>query len=46
MLNFLACLLKLGIWSVAICDDYIVLTSGSVSVISFDVINGAIVVAD
>ena len=37
-------LLRTDIWSVAICEDSIVLPYGSLSVILFDIITGAIVV--
>ena len=40
----LACLLRLGIWSVATSQDSIVLPSVSLAVISFGIITGAIVV--
>ena len=33
-----------GIWSVAICNDSIVLTYGSLAVMSFEIITGAIFV--
>ena len=42
----LACLLIPGIWSVAICAEYIMLTSGSHAVMSFEIITGAIVGVD
>ena len=40
----LACLLRPGRWSVAICDDSIVLLYGSLAVMSFEIMTGAIVV--
>ena len=46
MLICLAFLLIPGSWSVAIFDDSIVLTHGSISVMSFEIIIGAIVVVD
>ena len=39
----LACLLRPGSWSFPMCEDSIVLQSGSLSVISVDIITGAIV---
>ena len=42
----LVCLLKPGSWSVAMCNDSIVLQSGSLAVISFNIIKGAIIVVD
>ena len=39
----LACFLRPGIWSVAVCEDFIVLPSGSLAVVSFDIIKGAII---
>ena len=42
----LACLLGPGIYSVNICDDSIVLLSGNISVISFEMMTRAIVVVD
>ena len=41
----LACLLRLGIWSVNICDDSIVLSSVSLDLMLFDLVTGVIVVA-
>ena len=38
----LACLLRPGSWSVAICDDYIVLPYRSLDIVSFDIMTGAI----
>ena len=43
MLICIACLLIPGRCSVAICDDSIVLTSGSLSVMYFEIMTGAIV---
>ena len=40
----LAFLIRPGISSVAMCEDYIVLSSGSLTVILFDIITGDIVV--
>ena len=43
--NMLICIVYLlgpGSWSVAICDNSIVLTSGSLDIISYDIISGAI----
>ena len=40
----LTCLLVPSSWSVAMCDDFIFLPSGSLAVISFDIITGDIVV--
>ena len=42
----LACLLRPDIWSVEICEDSIVFSSGSLTVISFDIITGGIIVVD
>ena len=42
----LACLIRSGIWSVATCEDAIVLPSSSLAFISFDLITGAIVGVD
>ena len=42
----LACLILPCIWSVFICDDSIVLPSGSLSVMSFEIITRIIVVVD
>ena len=39
----LACLLVTGSWSVAVCDDSVVLPYGSLSVCSFYIITGVIV---
>ena len=41
---YLAFLLRPGSWSVVMCDDSIVLPSGGLAVISFEIIAGAIVV--
>ena len=41
---YLYCLLRPSSWSVVVCEDSIVLPYGSLSVISFDIITGAIVV--
>ena len=43
MLICLACLLKPGSWNIAMCDDSIVLPSGSMDVMSFEIITGAFV---
>ena len=42
----ISCLLIPGIWSVAMCEDYVVIPYGSLAVISFDIITGDIVVVD
>ena len=39
---YLACFLRPGIWSVAMCVESIVLSSGSLDFISFYIIAGAI----
>ena len=44
MCIFLACFLRSGSWSVAMCEDSIVLPSSILAAISFDIITGAIVV--
>ena len=41
---YLACFLRPDSWIVAICEDSIVLPSGTLDVISFDIIIGAVVV--
>ena len=41
----IACLLRTGIWSVAICVYSVVIPSGSLAFISFSIITGAIVFA-
>ena len=41
---YLACLLRPGIWSVAMCEDSIVLPFGSLDIISFKIITRTIVV--
>ena len=46
MLICLAFLVRYGIWSVATCDNYIVIPSGSLAVMSFDIMTGAIVDVD
>ena len=43
---YLACLFIPDSWSVAMCEDSIVLPSGSLTFISFDIITGDIVVVD
>ena len=40
----LDCLLRPDSWGVVMCEDSIVLPSGSLAVISFDIITGAMVV--
>ena len=42
MLICLACLLKPGSWSVDICDNSIVIKYGSLDLMSFDIMTGAI----
>ena len=42
----LACLLRPYIWSVAMCEYYIVLPSGSLAIVSFEIIIGFIVVVN
>ena len=42
----LACLLITGSWSVAMCEDSIVIPSGSLAVVLFRIITGAVVVVD
>ena len=44
--NLPGCLLRPGIWSVAICDDFIVIPYGSIAAMSFLIMTGAIVVVD
>ena len=39
-------MLRPGIWSVAICDDSIVIPSGILAVMSFEMMTGDIVVVD
>ena len=44
MLIYLSCLIRPDIWSVAICDDSIVIPSGSLAVMSFEIMTRKIVV--
>ena len=43
---WIACYLRPVSWSVNICDEYIVLPSTSIAVMSFEIMTGAIVVVD
>ena len=44
MLICLACLFRPGSWSVSICDDSILIPSGSLAFVSFEIMTGIIVV--